>query len=159
MSYIIKGLQFIIFIFIIEGCGHQMDRQNVKEELMNVDRAFSKLSIEKGNVEAFYHYMADDGIVLPQKGHPVNKNRYREIIAREKAEEDETILTWEPIMADVSESTDIGYTHGKYELITTDSTGTKNVTYGYYITVWKKQTDGSWKFVFDTGNELPKQVK
>ncbi|MCK4822426.1 hypothetical protein KA005_42070 [bacterium] len=118
MSYIIKGLQFIIFIFIIGGCGQQMDMEKVKEELLKADRDFSNLSLEKGSVEAFYSYMAD-----------------------------------------VSESTDIGYTHGKYELKTTDSTGAKNTTYGYYITVWKKQADGSWKFVFDTGNELPKQVK
>ena len=159
MSYIIKGLQFIIFIFIIGGCEQQMDMEKVKEELLKADRDFSNLSLEKGSVEAFYSYMADDGIVLPKKGHPVNKDKYWEIIYQEKAAEVKTTLTWEPIMADVSESTDIGYTHGKYELKTTDSTGAKNTTYGYYITIWKKQADGSWKFVFDTGNELPKQVK
>ncbi|HEY7170475.1 MAG TPA: hypothetical protein VH417_06475 [Vicinamibacterales bacterium] len=24
-----------------------------------------------------------------------------------------------------------------------------------YITVWKKQNDGSWKVIFDTGSTLP----
>ena len=133
--------------------------QKVKEELMRVDRAFSKLSLEKGSVEAFYYYMAGDGIVLPKKGHPVNKNKYREIISQKKAEKGGTTLTWEPVLADVSESADIGYTHGKYEFIITDSTGVKNRTYGYYVTIWKRQADGSWKFVFDTGNEIAKKEK
>ena len=143
----------IVFTLILGGCGRQMDRQNVKEELMNVDRAFSQLSSDKGSIEAFYSYMADDGIVLPKKGHPVKKDKYRKIISKENAADAKTILTWEPILSEVSESKDIGYTHGKYELIISDSTGTKNTTYGYYITIWKKQTDGNWKFVFDAGNE------
>lgn len=149
-----KIILYFILVLILGGGGCQMDRQNVKEELMNVDRAFSQLSSDKGSIEAFYSYMADDGIVLPKKGHPLNKDKYREIISQEKAADVKTTLTWEPIFSDVSESKDIGYTHGKYELIITDSTGTKNTTYGYYITIWKKQTDGSWKFVFDAGNEF-----
>ena len=60
--------------------------QKVKEELMRVDRAFSKLSLEKGSVEAFCYYIAGDRIVLPKKGNPANKNRYREIISQKKAE-------------------------------------------------------------------------
>ena len=36
-----------------------------------------------------------------------------------------------------------------------DAEGKQEKTYGHYISIWKKQPDGSWKFVFDTGNENP----
>jgi ketosteroid isomerase-like protein len=26
---------------------------------------------------------------------------------------------------------------------------------GQYVTIWRKQPDGSWKVVFDTGSTLP----
>jgi hypothetical protein len=31
--------------------------------------------------------------------------------------------------------------------------------YGNYMSVWKKQDDGSWKFVLDGGNTTPPPVK
>jgi ketosteroid isomerase-like protein len=34
-------------------------------------------------------------------------------------------------------------------LVNKDSTGKKMNTKVYNITVWKKQTDGSWKYVWD----------
>jgi ketosteroid isomerase-like protein len=27
------------------------------------------------------------------------------------------------------------------------------IIYGTYISIWKKQSDGNWKFVLDSGNE------
>ena len=148
----------ICFLIILGGCADIMDKEKTIEELMNTDRTFSELSLEQGSVLAFYHYMADDGIVLPQQGHPLNKGSYGERLAQAREKPAQTILTWEPIKADVAESADMDYTHGKYELVTTDSTGCRNKTYGYYITIWKKQPDGSWKFVFDTGNKIISQL-
>ncbi len=29
------------------------------------------------------------------------------------------------------------------------------VNYGKYVTIWKKQADGTWKFVVDVGNKSP----
>ena len=30
-----------------------------------------------------------------------------------------------------------------------------NAGYGYYVPVWEKQPGGTWKFVFDAGNQGP----
>jgi len=131
-----------------------MNLQNLKKELIEVDKEFSTLSAERGTAEAFYHYMAEDGVVLPQKRNPVSKNQYKKEVEKAAHEERRSILTWEPEFADVSLRGDIGYTYGKYKLTSTDSGDKKNTIFGYYVTIWKKQADGKWKFVFDTGNKI-----
>jgi ketosteroid isomerase-like protein len=50
----------------------------------------------------------------------------------------------------VSESGDLAYTRGSFKLTVTDPTTRKPVTLtGSYVTVYKKQPDGSWKAVED----------
>ena len=146
---------FCSFLFIfLGGCGPTINKEKEKQSLLEVDREFSELSVKKGTLEAFYTYMADDGIVLPKQRHPIHKEVYKEALSQREPGRGTTILTWEPLLADVAQSADLGYTHGKYQLVSSESTGNQDTTSGYYITVWKKQTDGSWKFVFDTGNEI-----
>ena len=133
-----------------------MDLEKEKEKLLEIDREFSRTSVEKGTFEAFYRFMADDVTILPKKGHPISgKETYRELNSQMEETGTPSQLKWEPYFADISTSTDLGYTLGRYELTATDSTGNRQVTYGYYVTIWKKQRDGSWKFVFDAGNESP----
>lgn len=149
-SRIILSILFILFIW---GCQKNVNLQNLKEELIEVDKEFSALSVEIGTAKAFYHYMAEDGVVLPQKGNPVSKDQYKKEVEKRANEERRSILTWGPEFADVSRRGDIGYTFGKYILVSIDSGDKKNTTVGYYVTIWKKQADGQWKFVFDTGNK------
>jgi ketosteroid isomerase-like protein len=58
------------------------------------------------------------------------------------------VLRWEPLGAEVSGN--LGYTYGLYR----SSNG-----YGKYVSVWKKQRDGSWKIVVDAGNTSPAPAK
>ena len=50
---------------------------------------------------------------------------------------------------DVSESGDLAYTYGKYTFSAFDSNAKKIEAKGIFHTVWKRQEDGSWKFVYD----------
>ena len=63
-------------------------------------------------------------------------------------------LSWEPLRAEIAASQDLGYTFGRYAL----RDGETVKAYGVYVTVWKKQPDGSWKFVLDGGGTTPQQV-
>src|SRR5215469_3939406 len=61
-------------------------------------------------------------------------------------------LTWHATHAEAAKSGDLGYSTGKYELSYTDSSGKQVSDHGKYVTVWKKQADGSWKVVRDIFN-------
>src|SRR5262249_36581363 len=63
-------------------------------------------------------------------------------------------LEWQPIFADASRSSDLGYTTGPW---TFRAKGAKDQAsaWGDYITLWRKQPDGVWKVVFDGGISHP----
>ena len=58
-------------------------------------------------------------------------------------------VKWSPDFIDVAEKGDMAYTYGKYIWQSKDSSGKTNEFKGVFHTVWKKQKDGTWKFVWD----------
>ncbi len=145
----------VMILLMIVGCVKRVDMAEAKEKLLQTDRNFSKLSVEQGTAAAFYHYLDADGLALPKYGDPAGKEEYQQYLARSKDASRKSTLRWEPLLAEVSRSGDLGYTHGRYTLTIIDSVDAERLVYGYYITVWKRQSDGSWKFVLDAGNESP----
>lgn len=61
--------------------------------------------------------------------------------------------SWEPAFADVSQSGDLGYSYGTYELKKTNSNAAEPIERGNYYRIWKLQTDitqgTKWKVVTD----------
>jgi ketosteroid isomerase-like protein len=150
----------VLLIFLIigsiaifsQGCGRKIDVQKPEFSLMEVDRQFSKLSEEQGIYTAFDTFMADSAIMYRDNAHPLMG---RETIRGVLSKGSKGSLRWQPFRAEVAASGELGYTLGKYVNDFTDSSGQIQVIKGYYITVWKKQSDGQWKFIFDTGNQSP----
>ena len=59
------------------------------------------------------------------------------------------------LYAAVAGSRDLGYTIGEYTSTGRGPTGAAVQRFGKYLTVWKRQPNGSWKFVVDGGNGSP----
>lgn len=124
-----------------------LDDGSVPKALAPVVRAehsFAQYSIEHGMKEAFLRFAAPDGVVF-RRG-PVNA-----IEAWTQTTPAPTgLLTWWPVFADVSRAGDLGYTTGPYEF-RENATDREPGGTGHYFTIWRRQTDGSWKFVLDLG--------
>ena len=43
----------------------------------------------------------------------------------------------------------MAYTYGEYEFTSLDTLGKSKVSKGIFHTVWKRQGDGTWKYVYD----------
>lgn len=141
----------ILAAFVINGCNCEapMDTEKLKAELKEVDKSFSSMSVEQGMREAFDYYMADSAVIYRPQAQVFQG---REAILPLFPAGTEQTLEWEPTFADVAESGDIGYTLGKYTMSYTDENGEEQQATGHYVTIWKRQADGSWKYAFDTGN-------
>jgi ketosteroid isomerase-like protein len=93
---------------------------------------------------AFLAYLTDETIMFsgPQavKGKKLFEDR----------QEDESLLAWEPDFADIAGSGDFGYDTGpsSYRKSRTDE---KPLSFGSFVSVWKKQPDGNWKLAIDIG--------
>lgn len=122
--------------------------------LADAERAFAKMSVEKGVREAFYNNFAEDGINFTP--HPTNtREAYRKSPAPQTPPP--ITLNWAPIYGDISQAGDLGYTTGPYT-IEDHSPAKRPTRHGMYSSVWKKQADGSWKVLLDLGIQVPSAV-
>lgn len=145
-----KVLLALTMIGFLTGCGRTLKIENNKDSLLDIDRQFSKLSLEKGIYIAFDTFMADSAIMYRENGLPMKgRTEIRDILSKGNG----GTLQWEPFFADIASSGNLGYTLGEYEYSFADSTGRKQSEFGNYVTIWQKQADGNWKFVFDAGNK------
>lgn len=122
--------------------------------LINAERDFAKLSVDKGVREAFTTYFADDGINF--QPHPTNtKEAFRKNPA--PAAPPPITLNWAPIYGDVSQAGDLGYSTGPYRR--EDHGPQKQPTrHGMFFSIWKKQPDGSWRVALDLGIQTESPV-
>lgn len=58
-------------------------------------------------------------------------------------------MTWYPVLADAAQSGDLGYTTGPW----TQFQNGRPESAGEYVTVWRKQLDGKWKFAVNMNIE------
>lgn len=120
----------------------------LKAEVMKTDQDFSNLSAEKGMHEAFIAYIADNGTLLRPNHLPIAG---KDTVSNYLSARSDTsfVLTWQPMYADVAAAGDLAYTYGTYQLAIKQTGETEE---GTYLSVWKKDSTGHWKFVVDTGN-------
>lgn len=98
-------------------------------------------------------YYADDAALLIPNQPIVNGREGARQAFKELTSDPNFDLHFESTKSDVAKSGEIGYTQGTYTMTTTDPATKKPVTdKGKYLTVYKKQGDGSWKAVQDTFN-------
>ncbi len=128
--------------------------QNPEErDLIRTDSLFAEFAQEHGIAASFLAFMADSATLLPGGGNPITGRTA--IGAHLRAYPPGARLLWTPVKAEVAASADLGYTRGTYEYHDRDSAGNPVIQYGKYVTLWKKQADGSWKFILDIGNKSP----
>lgn len=141
-------LILIIFTLFLSCNTQEMDLNQVKETIKLTDIAFSNYSIEHGMNKAFIKYASNVAVLLKPNRMPIIGAK--EIINyHENVNDNEIILSWNPEFVDVAESGELGYTYGFWKL--TDKNDSI-LNEGTYLSIWRKQVDGSWKYVLDTGN-------
>ncbi|MFY9820341.1 MAG: nuclear transport factor 2 family protein [Thermoanaerobaculia bacterium] len=136
----------LALVCAIPGLAATVDRQAALNAVVAAEKAFAKAA-EKGTRAAFLQYLAEDSVVMvpgPLPGRATWEGRP----ARP------SLLSWYPVVADVSLAGDLGYTTGPWEL-RPKGKGDPNVLHGFYITFWRKQADGTYKVLLDGGISGP----
>jgi ketosteroid isomerase-like protein len=131
----------------------EVDLEKEKAAMMRTDQEFSDAAQKIGVGEAFVRYADAGATMLPPGEHAVTG---LDGVRKQFAEFPKgATLVWKPFQADVASSGDLGYTLGTYESRGTDKDGKPVTRYGKYCSVWKKQKDGTWKWVVDVGTPSP----
>ena len=148
-----KFLLFAVMVFLFVSCNFFSKKNKIagpeeKQEVMEADRAFSKMSFEKGMKVAFLEYIDSNGVLLRPNQFPIVGADAIDFLSQ--INDSAYTLQWEPKNGAVAQSGELGYTYGLYVL---KPSGKDTTLYGTYVSIWKKQLNGSWKFVLDSGNE------
>ena len=145
--YILTALIFIIMNASCSDNVTQAEREKAKQEILQAEKDFAELCRKEGIRKAFTSFTDDNAILMSND----SLIRGKEEIMRHYLNPifDDASLVWSPDFVDAGSSGDLGYTYGKYIFSIPDSVGNIKEQRGIFHTVWKKQTDGKWKFVWD----------
>lgn len=128
-----------------------MTTEELKQQLIDTDKAFSEMSLREGISKAFIAYAEEEAVIYRDKTHPIEGlAQIKELYQSDSGH----TLEWHPTSATVAASGDLGYTLGKYTL----TTKIGDVHKGYYVSIWKRQANGKWKYVFDSGINAPEDI-
>lgn len=106
--------------------------------VVDAEKAFAADGLALGDKRAFQKYAAPDAIVLAPDAVNAQAN-----LAKEEDDQGGPPLVWWPRWAGIARSGDLGFTTGPYSY--------DGELKGWYFTVWARQPDGSWKWIFDGG--------
>jgi len=145
-----RNLALALTLLLLAAPSFATDHKNGSDLLFTLEADFAKAVAEHGHA-AFVSYFAEDGVELDDGGGIASRDE----IAKQPAWPEGTSLSWTPVRGDMAASGDLGYTYGNYVFKSRNRDGKIVSTYGKYMSVWKKQKDGSWKVAVDMGNSSP----
>jgi ketosteroid isomerase-like protein len=127
----------------------EIDLGNERASLMAADQAWSATPPD---VEKFLAFVAPDASFLPfgmpmAQGIEAIRTTTTGLFSAPGFN-----LKWNASQAEVSDSADLGYTIGTFELVMNNAEGKPETTVGKYLTAWKKHDDGQWKVMADCFN-------
>jgi len=125
------------------------------ESMVATELAFAKMAKEQGIRPSFMAFIAEDGILFRPRA---VKGKKWMIDNPAPASDKHPLLSWYPAIADIALAGDMGYTTGPWEF-RQDIHDAKAVAFGNFLTVWKKQADGTWKFAVDLGISHPQPAE
>ena len=123
--------------------------EQLKRELAALEDEFCAATRTMGILAAFKHYAAPDATMLA-----ADPRQFRGAAAIEQVlgpDRPGVSVTWSAYHTDISEDGTLGYNYGRYEWTFPRADGTTAKSTGWFLTIWKRQPDGTWRFVLDTG--------
>ena len=140
---VFKFQTIISLLFSISIFAQDSKQKDNLQKLIETEKAFAQASIDKGTKISFLDFLSKEAIVF-DKSMPVNGLEYWQKL------DFKGVVTWQPSIAEIAGSSDLGYTVGNYQFhnMTAEE---KPSTFGSFVTLWKKQADNSWKVAIDMG--------
>jgi ketosteroid isomerase-like protein len=125
------------------------------EQVRAADTAFSALAQRVSTGRAFGQFAAENAQIFSTPGEFITGPSA--ISASFGPSGSSGALVWHPVAGEVSQSGDLGFTVGNAVFTGRREDGGQVVRYSKYLTVWKRQRDGSWRYVVDGGSARPAQ--
>src|SRR5664279_2559845 len=144
-----KSILLLSFLTITAVSAQEPDSSSALFQMRETERNFARASIMHGRNSAFIEYFAEEAVIFTDHWLTNGRQFWKGLNERPVA------LKWEPEFMDISKSLDFGISTGPWE-VQEYRPYTAALATGYFLTVWKKQSDNKWKVILDAGSESPK---
>jgi ketosteroid isomerase-like protein len=146
----------VVLPLLLAACGAPADRVRDREALFAADRGFDSTVAAVG-LEGWVGFFSDSGRQVDSYGDFVVGQAAIRDHMRGLLTDSTRALRWAPDLAEVSRDGSLGYTWGRWTMLHRGAGTGEELARGRYLTVWRKQTDGSWKAEADVGTETAKR--
>lgn len=138
----------IVILTLVSCTGSVINKEQVKQIIYQEEKAFEAMLKKEGIAQAFAYYADSNAVILRGEEKLIQgKKAIFEYYSSDKF--NDVDLSWTPNFIDVSDDGTMAYTYGKYIWKQKMGVDTFQTIEGIFHTVWKKQKDGSWKYVWD----------
>lgn len=128
-------------------------RNGPLEAIRAADVEFSNDATKFGTGVAFGRYAAADAQIFSGPGEFISGPHA--ISESFGPPTEKNTLVWHPVHGEIAASGDLGFTVGNAVFTGVREDGAKIERFSKYLTVWKKQGDGTWRYVVDGGSARP----
>jgi ketosteroid isomerase-like protein len=147
----VKLISALVLLICTPSAFAQESDPSPFKQMVETEQAFSRTAEVKNTREAFMEFIADNGLLFRPKA--VNGKKWMNEHPVPPSDK-QPLLAWQPAFGGMAAAGDLGFTTGPWEF-KDDIKDAKPSGYGHFVTLWKKQADGSWKFVVDLGISHP----
>lgn len=141
----------VLGLVLAAACGPPWGPPPDPAELVEADRLFYEDTRARG-ADGWAAWFAEHGRMYREVGYVDGRAAIRDAMEPAFAQPGRE-LRWAADTAVVAASGDLGYTLGHWELIVAAANGDSVAGRGNYVTIWRRQSDGSWKVAADIGNQ------
>lgn len=138
---------------VLSSCAHTAndDSTNAMQALRAADTALQEAVAGK-NLEGIVAFYAEEAVLLPTAepivvGKSAIREEWQHILSIPNFQNKSTLTR-----IDVASGNDMAYTMGTYMSTMLGEDGKAVTEPGKWLSVWKRQADGSWRIVADTYN-------
>ena len=145
-----RNLLILLSCSLLYACTNKADKaaDYLKLEMISAENAYSALGQKIGAKKALMQFIDSNGVLLRPNSFPLLCADAVDFISQ--SNDSAYTIVWKPRGGTVAASGDLGYTYGVYAITPKNK---DKILYGSYVNIWKKQVDGSWKILLNSGNE------
>lgn len=146
-------------VCLLAGCSHYEDTRAADVKKIEAIETAWVAAIGSKDIEQWVSYYADDATILLPNAPPVTGKDNIRASLKPRLSDPNFSLTFRPAKIEASEG--LAYVQGAYSSTRTDpKTMEVRSDQGKYVTVYKKQRDGSWKAIQDmVSSDLPRPIE
>ena len=127
-----------------------MNDPALHQEVVCAETGFSRAA-EAKDPAAFLAFVDPDARFVTAdvaRGHEEIAEAWRELLSPGGP-----TIRWRPAVVEVSADGRLAISRGPYRVVSVDAGGDRSESWGHYISTWRRNDDGAWLILFDSGGD------